>query len=133
MKYIMMIVVIALLGGSMAAQNVYPGAQTSAGIELLAATDILMSRLSRDPSGIPQPPQNLVITLEGSNIHLQWDPVTLDTNNFPIEPDAYTIYLSTNPFGSFTYQDTTTDTQYTHSGVLNFQSKVFYRVRAVKN
>ena len=125
--------VIALLGGSMAAQNAYPGVKPFAGMDLTAATDILMSQLSRDPSGIPQPPQNLVITHEGNNIHLQWDPVTLDTNNFPLEPDAYTIYLSTIPFGSYTYQDVTTETQYTHTGVLNFQSKVFYRVRAVKN
>jgi len=90
-------------------------------------------KLPLDPSGIPLPPENLAISITGSDVNLQWDPVTLDTNLFPIEVDGYSIYIKTNPYGTYTYHDTTTQTHYTHVGVLDYQQKLFYRVRAIKN
>lgn len=142
-KQIIIFLVIAALSSALAAQITYQrekeALQTEFGSRMDApqdgsvGDDVLPPKLFRDPSGIPLPPENLVITMIGNDIQLQWDPVTLDTNLFPIVPDGYTIYLTTNPFGSYTYQDTTTDTQYTHVGVLNYHAKLFYRVRAVKN
>ncbi|MGC9361324.1 MAG: hypothetical protein ACP5F3_00170 [Candidatus Syntrophosphaera sp.] len=106
------------------------------GIQAFGGTPAISGRgekLPLDPSGIPLPPENLVITITGNDVSLQWDPVTLDTNLFPITVDGYSIYLKTNPYGTYTYHDTTTQTQYSHIGVLNYQQKLFYRVRAIKN
>lgn len=88
---------------------------------------------SLDPSGIPLPPENLTITLVGNDVILEWDPVTLDTNLFPIDVDGYSIYLRTTPVGTYVYHDSSPLPQYSHVGVLNYQQRVFYRVRAIKN
>lgn len=52
----------------------------------------------------PAQPQNLAISIPAPNqIHLQWDPVTQDTNGNPIALDYYSVYYSYNSVNPATY------------------------------
>lgn len=57
--------------------------------------DIFVAKLGLSGS-IPKAPQNLQIQRSDQSITLTWDAVTEDTNNQPLIPDTYEIYISEN-------------------------------------
>ncbi len=69
----------------------------------------------------PPIPSGLVITSSGTDIILSWNPITGVPN--------YNIYESSvSPEGPWSFFDTTSDTTYTHYGVINSYEKLFYYV-----
>ena len=44
---------------------------------------------------VPERIADLKATLSGENLVLQWSPVTVDTNGYPLEMDRYLIYRDT--------------------------------------
>ncbi len=69
---------------------------------------------------LPPAPSGLVIIESHPDIILAWDPV-------PGTPN-YEIYTASTPDGPWSPLDTTSDTTYTHSGVINSYEKLFYYV-----
>jgi hypothetical protein len=81
---------------------------------------------------LPKAPQNLSITVSGNDAYLSWDEVTQNTHDQEIVPDYYIIYISSDPFGSYTMMTLTPNLNYTHSYVGLGAERMFYRVTAVK-
>lgn len=80
----------------------------------------------------PQEPDTIDIAIDGSNVVVTWSAVSETIFNTPIEPDYYIIFLSTDPYGEFTFLAATEGLQFTQSLVANFQPRMFYRVVAYK-
>lgn len=83
-------------------------------------------------SAAPQAPQNLQISLSGSGIVLNWDPVTLNLRGRPISPDYYFVYVADRPDGYYTYHGFASTATYPHPYALLASARAFYRVSAVK-
>lgn len=98
----------------------------------LGNSDIFVTKLSSPAEpGIPQVPENLIITRSGNDIHLTWNPVTQDTNGDPLTVSQYHVYYSnTDPFGTLTPHVLVSATSWTDTGAAS-QSRRFYLVRAV--
>jgi len=71
---------------------------------------------------IPPPPENVVITIIGTNVHLNWDTVTGAT--------SYKVYSSDNPHTGFTEDTTGTFIDESWSAPVPDEKK-FYYVKAV--
>jgi hypothetical protein len=79
---------------------------------------------------LPKPPQNLIVSVVGNGLHLQWDPVTQDTSNQPFTPEYYRVYYTHgDPEEGFNLLAQTTGTFYTHTGGATFP-RALYRVTA---
>ena len=81
---------------------------------------------------LPKVPQNLQIQRSGQNIIIGWDPVTQDTNNQPLTPDAYMIYVSENN-SDWVSLATVTSIVYSYTDTTLDQDRKFYRVIAMKD
>lgn len=84
----------------------------------------------------PVPPEDVVVSVVGSNVSLSWDPVTADINGSPLVPDGYSVYYSPDPNvapGAFTHLADVTGTSYIHVGAASAFSKDFYCVTAYKD
>lgn len=101
-------------------------------ISLSGANDVFVARIE-DP--VPQEPQNITISNFGNDVIVEWDAVTLDTWDVPIEPDYYMIYYNTDsavgPFQYLTYIPAAF-TEYVHQNAGFFSSNHFYQITALK-
>jgi len=69
------------------------------------------------------PPANIEISINGNNIHLEWDSVATATN--------YLVYISDSPDGVYEFlEETGGTTDYFHQNALMNYPKLFYRVIA---
>jgi len=67
------------------------------------------------------PPQNIQIQIIGNEIHLSWDAVQ--------NANIYKIYRSTNPYGTFEFIGSTSETNFSED--ISAIEKFFYRVTAL--
>jgi len=68
-------------------------------------------------------PANIEISINGNNIHLEWDSVATATN--------YLVYISDSPDGVYEFlEETGGATDYFHQNALLNYPKLFYRVIA---
>lgn len=92
--------------------------------------DTLTVSLLGDGGAVPDTVRNLVITMEYPDAILTWDEVTTSLTGYPLEVDYYLIYFVENlayPFNFLTY---TSNTTYTHYGVMQFSPSMFYFIEA---
>ncbi len=96
--------------------------------------DIYVAKLGY-AAAIPKPPANIMISQNGGNVILDWDPVTQDINGQPLTPDAYYVYVSAgeDPYGRYDFLDQAAGTEFTHLDATIGHPVRFYRVTAVKN
>jgi len=76
----------------------------------------------------PSTPTDININISGNNVNIIWSPVYTTINGYPINVDAYLIYISSSPYSDFSFHDLSTDTTYTHQYVTQFSDNVFYQV-----
>jgi len=106
-----------------------------------ASRDSLMSRVL-DFFGIapdidqtpPAAAEDLSATLSGTDILLNWSPVSTDTSGLPEELSYYVLYRSSSPTTPPAPEDSiagVTDTFYTDAGVVSNPQPLYYTVRAV--
>jgi len=81
---------------------------------------------------LPEPPQNINISMVGNNINLSWEPVTFNMHDQPITPEYYFIYISDNPYTGFVLTALTPGPSYTHPYITIGATRMFYRITAVK-
>ncbi len=77
----------------------------------------------------PLPPQNLALSVSGSDLVLSWDPTSQDTNGQPVTPACYNVYWLDSLTGTYNLAETTS-LSWTHTGGALLSPK-FYRVTAV--
>ena len=83
---------------------------------------------------IPVTPQNLVITVSGYDIMLNWDAVTLDTSQNPITISYYEVYVSDQPYFECNIDNLlcTTETPcLLIEGGAEFADRLFFQIKAV--
>lgn len=92
--------------------------------------DVLMAKISNAP--VPAVPQQLTISRSGSDVLLQWQPVTRTSRGETIQGSVhYEVYRSDlSPSGPYPHLSQTNATSHTHTGALA-QPRGFYRVKAV--
>ena len=98
-------------------------------------SDIFISKIGPyTGASIPVPPENLSISISGSDVLLDWDDVTVDQSGNPVSVAHYLVhYCATSPEGPFTVygeDGSITGSQWTHSGAAT-PSRGFYHVTAV--
>jgi hypothetical protein len=69
-----------------------------------------------------------VVIAQGIDARLFWSPVTENTFGCPITVTRYLVYYAPTFVGPFYYHGYTTDTTYTHLGVIAHASGMFYQV-----
>jgi hypothetical protein len=77
----------------------------------------------------PAAPQ-IVLTTQGGDAHISWSPVTESLPGCAIAVNAYLVYYSPGSVGPFYFHGYTSDTTYTHHGVVQFASGMYYEVEA---
>ena len=77
----------------------------------------------------PIPPE-VVITLEGNNARLIWNPVTESINGCSATPTGYLVFYSGDVSGPYWYHGFTSDTTYLHLRPVQFTSTMFYQIEA---
>ena len=97
--------------------------------------DIFVAKLGMHPgAGIPVAPGNLSISINGSNVLLDWGDVAFDLAGNPVNVNHYLVYYCAigpaGPFTVFGEDGSITQSQWTHSGVASL-SPGFYYVTAV--
>ena len=80
----------------------------------------------------PAVPQNVQINLSGDDAIISWDAVTHDIDGVPINLDGYIVKFSEDN-DDFFYHGFTSQTEYTHLGVVLYSPQMFYNVIAIKN
>lgn len=97
-----------------------------------SALPVILSGTAQYPQ--PLEPQNLVITMQGTNAHITWDAVTLSIYNTPFIPDCYLVFYngSEDIGGAYYFHGITTSCAYTHEHVASHAQHMFYRVYAFK-
>ncbi|MBW6513259.1 MAG: hypothetical protein K0B87_00665 [Candidatus Syntrophosphaera sp.] len=97
-------------------------------------TDLTNAFLLKIGDLIPKEPDNLNISISGSNAILNWDPVTLTVYGQTVTPDEYIIYYTADDeiLGPYTEVGRTSGTSFTHMFVAAAEPRVFYRVSAWK-
>jgi hypothetical protein len=81
----------------------------------------------------PSAPQNLQPVASGNNMVLTWSPVTQTTTGLPMAVTGYAVLYSETPDANtddYLFHGFTTNTTYTHAGVLHFSNHMYYRVVA---
>jgi len=85
-------------------------------------------------SAIPMTPQNLVITVSGYDIILNWEAVTLDTSQNPINISYYEVYVSDQPYFACNIDNllcTTETPSLLIEGGAEFADRLFFKIKAV--
>jgi len=105
------------------------GVQTSA-VQIITATPTA-------PAGMPPaPPQNVVCSINGNDVNLDWDVVTADVLGNPVTVDGYKVYWSEEAVficDDSTYLDETTAHSLVVSDVIAATEKLFFKVVAFRN
>ena len=81
----------------------------------------------------PKAPVNVYVTINGNHAVIHWDEVTQTIYDTPFIPDAYLVFLSADPYGTFTFLGSSTALSYTHYMVAAYQQFMFYKVIAYKD
>lgn len=82
----------------------------------------------------PQAPQNVQVSLQGSQLDLDWDDVTLDIYGNPASVSHYEIHVSGEPYFECTAETlvgTVQESQASYDGVASYYDKLFIRIIAV--
>ncbi len=85
-------------------------------------------------SAIPMTPQNLVITVSGYDIMLNWDAVTLDTSQNPTNISYYEVYVSDQPYFECNIDNllcTTETPGLLIEGGAEYADRLFFQIKAV--
>lgn len=82
----------------------------------------------------PEIPQNLVITPNGLDMNISWQPVTQDIHGNPITPDYYFIYFNglSDINAPYYFLGLSFGTTFIHPYVTLGAEYMFYRVKAIK-
>jgi hypothetical protein len=72
-----------------------------------------------------------VLSLEGNNARLTWEPITESILGCPVTVTAYLIFYSETYAGPYYFLNLTTDTTYVHTWVVRFAPSMFYEVIAI--
>ncbi|MBU0690940.1 VCBS repeat-containing protein, partial [bacterium] len=70
----------------------------------------------------------VVITEEGINARLSWDPIEESIGECPVEITAYLVFYADNSEGPYLFHGLTTDTTYLHTGVVHFAPAMYYHM-----
>jgi agmatine/peptidylarginine deiminase len=84
--------------------------------------------------GAPQAVEDLVISVNASDVILNWSQVTEDVNGTPITVSRYDVHRASEPFfqpGPSTFVQSVSDTTFTDSGILSTSDGQYYIVLAV--
>jgi hypothetical protein len=95
-----------------------------------APNDTFMVCLQGEGGLIPDTVRNLTIETDYPNAILNWDPVTTTIYGSPITVDYYLISFVEDYEYPFNFLAYTPDTTYTHLGVVQFASSMFYFMEA---
>lgn len=85
--------------------------------------------LSGSQTRTPASPQ-VVITTQGQDARLSWEPVTLSGGDCPINVTEYIVFFAEESEGPFWYHGFTIDTSYVHGRVITHADGMFYHVVA---
>lgn len=101
------------------------------------STNLPLLKIRLSGSGLdvpPNPPENVVMVMNGIDAVLSWDAVTENSHGQPMTPDYYFVYFngSDNPLGLFYFLGRAFGTSYTHFDVGLGAEHMFYRVKAIK-
>ncbi len=80
----------------------------------------------------PKIPENVQVSFQNSNALIEWDDVTENIYDSPVNPAGYIVYYSeiSNESDYFFYLGFTEDTSFTHYRVGDFSNYMFYKVVA---
>ncbi len=81
---------------------------------------------------LPISPQNISITMVGNSVQLNWEAVTQNLHGYPMIPDYYFVYISSNPMGGYVLSSVIAVNSAQHPFVAIGADKMFYRITAVK-
>jgi len=81
---------------------------------------------------LPASPQGVSITMVGNSVQLDWEAVTQNLHGYPMTPDYYFVYISSNPISGYVLSSVSTTNSAQHPFVAIGAEKVFYRITAVK-
>ena len=95
-----------------------------------AVDDTFIVYLQGEGGIIPAAVENLVIETINPDAVLTWNPVTTSIYGSPIAVDYYLIFFKQILGETFNFLAYTTDTTYTHYGVVQFSPSMFYNVEA---
>ncbi|HEY3295203.1 MAG TPA: hypothetical protein VGL38_07180 [bacterium] len=73
---------------------------------------------------------NVVISIQGDDARLIWNPVRLSSGGCPTSVPGYLVYYSPDNNGAYRLLSFTPDTSYVHTGVLISEGGLFYQVVA---
>lgn len=85
--------------------------------------------LSGSQVSTPSVPQ-IVITTDGDHVHLHWDRITESIQGCAVDVTHYLVFYSPTSIGPYYFHGYTSDTTYTHVGVVRYAPAFFYRVTA---
>jgi PKD repeat protein len=74
---------------------------------------------------LPASPQITSISVEGNNVQLTWDDVTMNMHGNSITPDYYFVYIATNPYGQFSLMTICNSPNVTHPFVVIGAERMF--------
>jgi len=77
----------------------------------------------------PAPPE-VVLTTEGSNVRLSWNPVEESLGACPITVTHYLVFYTPDSEDDFYFHGTTPDTTYVHTSVIAYATGQYYQVQA---
>ncbi len=81
---------------------------------------------------LPEAPQQVSITMVGNSAQLNWEAVTQNLHGYPMTPDYYFVYISSNPMSGYVLSSVSTTNSAQHPFVAIGADKMFYRITAVK-
>ncbi|MCK9610857.1 MAG: FG-GAP-like repeat-containing protein [Candidatus Cloacimonas sp.] len=85
-------------------------------------------------SAPPSSPQNIVLTISGTDIFLDWDDVTTDTMGNPLQISYYEVYVSDQPYFDCNF-DTLIGTidvsEMFLEGASEYAERLFFKVKAI--
>ena len=85
-------------------------------------------------SAPPSAPQNLVITITGTDILLNWDEVTTDTMGNSLQISYYEIYVSDQPYFECDFDTLIGSTEVSEiflEGAAEYADRLFFKVKAI--
>jgi hypothetical protein len=78
----------------------------------------------------PATPQ-VVLATSGEDAVLHWNSITESAGGCPVTVTRYLVFYAPSSNGPFYYHGWTSDTTYTHDGVITYAAGMFYQVLAV--
>ncbi|MDD3562656.1 MAG: fibronectin type III domain-containing protein [Candidatus Cloacimonetes bacterium] len=82
----------------------------------------------------PMMPENLVLSVSGHDLLLNWDDVTTDTFSNPIEISYYEVHVSDEPYFDCSFDtliDSMEESELLLEGVAEFAERLFFKVITV--